>query len=1147
MTDVRKKRYLPAVKRPNRNSMPSFLQRHFRSQDGSINQLSRSGSSFASSEGSSTSQTSPDHTMNRKNGGASGGRDRGDTAKKKRSLSLKGILKGIGDHFRGQTGSASNSPPKAEGCADHSDEWLAVNCNLTCEELANIMTEFKGGQIGEDELWNRVYEKEREKRRVQGSMTLGSYVPNGAASRDQRYTGERKRVDKDRHNKGNSVPAFPGHDYDTPTEESPPPYYSDKIYKDTKRRNDEDRLPHSHVVEADVEDGRLVVSSSSSSSLLRSPSPSPSKISQGLESPPTRDEDGDGSSQPDLSLPIEKLVSEREKARISRENMLGDGVIVKNLSADDGSRVKRLNSDSRFIEEKRLNEPIMELSESTVVQNIDAQSHDESSDEENGDGDSTTTDATTPSGSVSVSGVGPIDFWNAHSSDALLPPAHALAQTQATLTRVPEESQMPPYLHQRGSDSPSSSLGRSTVSSTTSDDFSSSDGPSTRRQQSHSPDVQLKPTLFCSVARAKMDYIPSPYDTGALAFKKGELVYITRKPSGGYWEGVCQNKSGKFKFTFVEELSREEMPGLEGGHTFPLGHNQANASYVLHLQSVEELLRRIECDKYLSDFKSHDLASLERFKNLTEGDLDSLEITNLEHRVKLLTVAKLLLEPIKGVDVRTISTSALGDSPVPTQSPSPRIDDADLSTSIHKLRIAARDSGFYASTDAGLCGDNSHSPARKHCKNSMSSLEMLRESGLGSLCAEEEEEGPSTEVSGVLAPGSNCNNSNNISGILIPGVDGHYLRMCDQCSGLDSGSWGGEVPRDKPLKPVRTDVKAVDLLQRHSQFNNGATPVTVAAISHATPPQILENYYEFPWMDDRSLHMTRQQRCSPKHQVHSKLTQRASSPVLMNYPPRTEQNQLTVGDSGSIQWKRSASVDGTVTCSNGWSNTVNGVVPSPQLLRAVGQTDTCPALLLNSRRRKSRSVSPHKRQNNKKDTVSRDPMHGSPTLPLKKMHTGLGMHSQSLEKLLDAKLMADGIDIRQEPYSDKMGFCGFPAALVQRYAEEVQMRVPDVAVCLEALRVKSLIAEGRCWFRSDTLAHQAQHVIYAGRGSTVCDWLTYLGMPMYVDAFIGGGWDELDILMDMEEEDLRRCGVTDPKHTRRLRTALEHLKMTAKV
>nr|XP_054753183.1 uncharacterized protein LOC129258957 isoform X3 [Lytechinus pictus] len=1111
--------------------------------------------------------------MNRKNGGASGGSNRGDTAKKKRSLSLKGILKGIGDHFRGQGGSASNSPPKAEGSVDHSDEWLAVNCNLTCEELANIMTEFKGGQIGEDELWNRVYEKEREKRRVQGTMTLGSYVPNGGASRDQRYTGERKRIDKDRHNKGNSVPAFPSHDYDTPTEETPPPYYSDKIYKDTKRRNDEDRLPQGHVVEADIEDGRLVISSSSSSSLLRSPSPSPSRISQGLESPPRRDEDGDGSSQPDLSLPIEKF-SERERVRITRENMLGDGVIVKNLSADDGCRVKRLSSDSRYVEGKQLNEPIMELTESTVVQNIDAHSNDETSDEENGDGDSTT-EATTPSGSVS---------------------------TQATLTRVPEESQMPPYLNQtpkkslkvmissrsprllrkftrspvvayssrgasspwsnlsspmtspdgslsgyeRGSDSPSSSLGRSTVSSTTSDDFSSSDGPSTRRQQSHSPDVQLKPTLFCSVARAKTDYIPSPYDTGALAFKKGDLVYITRKPSGGYWEGVCQNKSGKFKFTFVEELSREEMPGLEGGHTFPLGPNQTSASYVLHLQSVEELLRRIECDKYLSDFKSRDLASLERFKNLTEEDLDSLEITNLEHRVKLLTVAKLLLEPIKCVDVRTLSSSALGESSIPPPIPSQRIDDTDLSTSIHKLRIAARDSGFYASTDAGLCGDNSHSPARKHGKNSMSSLEMLRESGLGSLCAEEDE-GPSPEVSGVLVPGSNCNNSNNISGILIPGVDGHYLRMCDQYSGLDSWGWGGEVPKDKPLKPVRTDVKAVDLLQRHSQFNNGATPVTVAAISHTTPPQILENYYEFPWMDDRSLQMTRQQRCSPKHQVHSKLTQRSSSPVLMNYPPRTEQNQLVIGDSGSIQWKRSASVDGTVTCSNGWSSTVNGVMPSPQLLRAVGQTDTCPALLLNSRRRKSRSVSPHKRQNNRKDTVSRDPMHASPTLPLKKMQTGLGMHSQSLEKLLDAKLMADGIDIRQEPYSDKMGFCGIPAALIQRYAEEVQMRVPDVAVCLEALRVKFLIAEGRCWFRSDTLAHQAQHVIYAGRGSTVCDWLTYLGMPMYVDAFIGGGWDELDILMDMEEEDLRRCGVTDPKHTRRLRTALEHLKMTAKV
>ena len=72
-------------------------------------------------------------------------------------------------------------------------------------------------------------------------------------------------------------------------------------------------------------------------------------------------------------------------------------------------------------------------------------------------------------------------------------------------------------------------------------------------------------------------------------------------------------------------------------------------------------------------------------------------------------------------------------------------------------------------------------------------------------------------------------------------------------------------------------------------------------------------------------------------------------------------------------------------------------------------------------------------------------------------------------------------------------------------------------------------------------------MIYAGRGSTVCAWLTSLGLPMYIDAFIAGGWDELDILMDMEEEDLRRCGVNDLKHARRLRTALEHLKMSAKV
>lgn len=82
-----------------------------------------------------------------------------------------------------------------------------------------------------------------------------------------------------------------------------------------------------------------------------------------------------------------------------------------------------------------------------------------------------------------------------------------------------------------------------------------------------------------------------------------------------------------------------------GGERGRSGKRVLNSNFIILIRFVPLFF---DFQKYLSDFKSHDLASLERFKNLTEGDLDSLEITNLEHRVKLLTVAKLLLEPIKG-------------------------------------------------------------------------------------------------------------------------------------------------------------------------------------------------------------------------------------------------------------------------------------------------------------------------------------------------------------------------------------------------------------------------------------------------------------------------------------------------------------------
>merc|ERR1712055_574801 len=47
-----------------------------------------------------------------------------------------------------------------------------------------------------------------------------------------------------------------------------------------------------------------------------------------------------------------------------------------------------------------------------------------------------------------------------------------------------------------------------------------------------------------------------------LKFKKGDIITITQKEDGGWWEGTLDGKTGWFPSNYVEELSKEskEIP-----------------------------------------------------------------------------------------------------------------------------------------------------------------------------------------------------------------------------------------------------------------------------------------------------------------------------------------------------------------------------------------------------------------------------------------------------------------------------------------------------------------------------------------------------------------------------------------------------------
>ena len=63
--------------------------------------------------------------------------------------------------------------------------------------------------------------------------------------------------------------------------------------------------------------------------------------------------------------------------------------------------------------------------------------------------------------------------------------------------------------------------------------------------------AQLEPRTLLT-ARALKDCVPSPYDTEALAFRKGDTIKVTEMNASGLWRGECRGREGKFKFIDVK-------------------------------------------------------------------------------------------------------------------------------------------------------------------------------------------------------------------------------------------------------------------------------------------------------------------------------------------------------------------------------------------------------------------------------------------------------------------------------------------------------------------------------------------------------------------------------------------------------------------
>ncbi|XP_027014423.1 SAM domain-containing protein SAMSN-1b [Tachysurus fulvidraco] len=193
---------------------------------------------------------------------------------------------------------------------------------------------------------------------------------------------------------------------------------------------------------------------------------------------------------------------------------------------------------------------------------------------------------------------------------------------------------------------------------------------------------------FCGKAKVHTDFLPSPYDTESLKLKVGDVIDVISKSPMGIWTGMLNGKIGSFKFIYVDVLAEEPAPIHRMGK-----HRRSKRP---RPKTLQEFLERLNLEEFVSSLLLNGYQTVDDLKDLKEQHLIELNVTNPEHRQKLLAAAENLH------DAEANSQREVEDEEAP-KSPS--------ATGKAEPNDCPRDSGCYITSD---CSDNSSKEDTEH-------------------------------------------------------------------------------------------------------------------------------------------------------------------------------------------------------------------------------------------------------------------------------------------------------------------------------------------------------------------------------------------------------------------------------------------------
>ncbi|XP_021245090.1 SAM and SH3 domain-containing protein 1 isoform X3 [Numida meleagris] len=721
----------------------------------------------------------------------------------------------------------------------------------------------------------------------------------------------------------------------------------------------------------------------------------------------------------------------------------------------------------------------------------------------------------------------------------------------------------------RSSLSGQSSMSGQTVSTT---DSSTSNRESVKSEDGDDEEPPYRGP-FCGRARVHTDFTPSPYDTDSLKLKKGDIIDIISKPPMGTWMGLLNNKVGTFKFIYVDVLNEEEEKPKRPTR-------RRRKSRPPQPKSVEDLLDRINLKEHMPTFLFNGYEDLDTFKLLEEEDLDELNIRDPEHRAVLLTAVEHLQEYDSNSDQSGSQEKLL-------------IEGQGLAG------CSPRDSGCYESSENLENGKTRRTcllPSKSSSEHSFKDFSRHQLSNYPTLPLTKSIE---TLQQGEKESRLSCAHRALKSSVKPPAVTGLKknrrslpVAVCRSYETLD-GPQGVDVwPRSHSLDDLQGDSNTnLQDSSKKDYFAQDSLNTAKKASGSALPPQ---SYGGSCMVDDfmpkQGKAAASSQKGRGKELECSVMESAAGKPFPFPLKHCEAQAALVTHSATrtplEIQSKGFhdlARADYAPVLKGGLEAEQKGTNEARMQLKNPSQPPPVPAKKCRERLTNGLYHPPMTPSGNNssqeapclpvKKTSASTPtdFHGVPvhrtseqepstppsSLPpwlleqpetksvqqhmiklgpasARKVSCSRGM---DVEMVIENKLQSEGIDLTEEPYSDKHGRCGIPEALVQRYSEDLDQPEKDVAANMDQIRVKQLRKQHRMAIPSGGLTEICRKPVSPGLITSVSDWLISIGLPMYSSPLTEAGFNTLSKVPSLSQTCLQEAGITEERHISKLLAA----------